>query len=366
LLEYGFNMSATRRLAQLDCATEEAKQLARAGIVADVFGASSVLAGVCLLISLICAFTVPIFEEHRQALVLGAAIALVQGVRPFWYFQGVERLGAISCLNLTGRVFTTLGVFLLVSSPADAMWILWLQLISAGTILLVCLVLMYREVPFVRPAWGHVKNGLREGWSLFITRSAISLYTVANTFVLGWFVPSAQVTMFAGPERLNRAALAVLSPVLGALYPRMATLAAGDQARASRAASLAFAVVTGMGLAVGLVLAVGAPLFIRILGRGYEEAIPVFRVLAALAPLIAVNSMLGSQWMIPLRLDKELNRVILGAGVLNVALAVWVAPRYGPMGMALCAVSAETVVLVGIFATLQRMRKGFWVKQSDT
>lgn len=360
LMEYGFNMSATRRLAQLGMEEGPAKQRAQGEIVAGVLGASVVLASIVLAVAALCAWKVPLFGEHPQALVLATAIALVQGMRPFWFFQGIEELAPISRLNLGGRICTTLGVFWLVKTRDDANWILWLQLISATVILLWCLGLIYRRVPFVAPDRARAFESLRHGWSLFVTRSAISLYTLANTFVLGWFVPAEKVTMFGGPERLNRAALSVLNPILGALYPRMASLAAGDPNRVARAARLGFLVVVGMGVCIGGAMALFAPAFIKILGPGYEEAIPVFRILSLLAPLIAANSMLGSQWMIPLGLDHQLNRVILAAGVLNLALAMLLAREYGPAGMAVCAVAAEAIVLVGIIATLQSTGRGFW------
>lgn len=363
LLEYGFNLSATRRLARLGGGADQAQ--ARAEVLEEVFGASLLLIFFGLLAAGVCAFAVPLFRDRPDVLLLGAAIAIATGVRPFWYFQGLEILGPISRLNLAGRVFTTGGVFLLIHSPADANLVLWLQLASSLVILFWSVALMYRREIFRRPNRRSAWAGLRQGWSLFVTRSAISLYTVANTFVLGWFVPPSEVTMFGGPERLNRAALAVLNPLLGALYPRIANLAAGDQRQAARAAARAFQMIGGLGLAVGIGLMVFAPLLIRLLGPGYEPAVDVFRVLSLLAPLIAVNSMLGAQWMIPLGMERAVNRVILFAGALNILLAVLLAHRYGAIGMAWCAVTAEAIVLGGLFLMLLRSGKGFWSKTLD-
>jgi hypothetical protein len=62
---------------------------------------------------------------------------------------------------------------------------------------------------------------------------------------------------------------------------------------------------------------------------------------------------LGAQWMLALRLDKELNYIILGAGVVNLAGALTLGRWYQPMGMAVSLVIAEMFVVVGAFLFLR-------------
>lgn len=355
LLEYGFSMSATRRLSRL--APEDSE--GRARIVAGVMGASILLMTVVFLIAAVCAFTVPIFAADRRLLLLGVLIALVQGLRPFWYFQGIERLAPLSALNLAGRCFTTAGVFLFVFSPQDGWWVLMLQLLTGSGILILSIVWICRDVPWQAPTLALAKETLIEGWGLFVMRSSISLYTLANTFILGLFANPQQVAFYGGSERLNKAALGVMQPLISVLYPRMNHLLAHDLVRARQVIRQSLAIIGGLGGAIGLIMALTAPIMIRILGRGYEPAIPVFRVMSLLAPLIAVNSVLGAQWLIPLGHDRPVNRVIMIAGVLNVSTACWAAPRFGPLGMAWCVVGAEGFILAGLIWLIRSLDKDF-------
>lgn len=120
----------------------------------------------------------------------------------------------------------------------------------------------------------------------------------------------------------------------------------------------------GFGLIAGLGCALFAPLAIRLLGRNYGEAVPVFRVLSLVIPLVAVSNVLGTQWMLPFGLDRLFNRIILGAGLLNVTLAVFLAPRYGALGMAWSVAIAEGFVTAAMWIALRKKGFGIWSSRS--
>jgi PST family polysaccharide transporter len=92
------------------------------------------------------------------------------------------------------------------------------------------------------------------------------------------------------------------------------------------------------------------------LGPGYESAVPVMRVLALLLPAIAVSTVLGMQWMLPLGMDAVYNKIIISAGVLNLLLASLLARRWQQMGMAWSVVLSEYLVTIAVCIVLVRRR----------
>jgi PST family polysaccharide transporter len=101
-----------------------------------------------------------------------------------------------------------------------------------------------------------------------------------------------------------------------------------------------------------------APLIIRIvLGQGYEPAIPVMRVLSLLLPAIAVSTVLGVQWMLPLDMDGAYTKIIVCAGLLNLALAFCLAPRWKQMGMAWAVVVSEYMVTTAVCIAVARCKR---------
>ena len=356
LLEYGFNLSATREIARhRDKPTEVAR------IISGVTGAVVLLALLSAAAALVARFTVPVFRQFPEYLALAWLIGITQAAKPLWYFQGVERLYRPAWLNVAARALATAGIFIWVAHPGDGWKPLVLQVAAGALVAAVSLIWMYREVSFTAPSLSRAREALRMGWTMFLFRGAVSLYTTANAFILGLFVPPALVAFYGGAERLNKAVMAGLDPISQALYPRITHLVAADKQKAARMARFGLLAIGGLGLVLGIAVMLFAPLAIRILlGNRYEASIPVLRILALLIPLVALSNVIGVQWMLPLGMDRQFNKVIMGAGILNVSLALWLAPRLGPVGMATSIVFAEAFVVISMWWVLQNSGRQFW------
>jgi PST family polysaccharide transporter len=356
LLEYGFNLSATREIARH---RDQPNELAR--IVSSVTGAVALLAILSAMAALAALFTVPMFRQYPEYLGFAWLIGLTQAAKPLWYFQGVERLYQPAWLNMGARALVTAGIFIWVRTVQDGWKPLVLQIAGGALVAIISLFWLYREVSFAPPSLVRAVEALRMGWSMFLFRGAVSLYTTANAFILGLFVPPASVAFYGGAERLNKAVLAGLDPISQAIYPRITHLVATDQKRAARIARVGLLAIGGLGLALGLLVMAFAPIAVRILlGARYEAAIPVLRVLALLIPLTALSNVIGVQWMLPLGMDRAFNNVIVSAGILNVILAVFLAPRAGAVGMAISVVGAEAFVAIAMWWVLKRSGRQFW------
>lgn len=356
LFEYGFQLSTTREIAR--CADDREKL---GGIISGVAGASVLLTAGSVVAALAGLWFIAVFQARPLYLWLAWGIAFTSGVRPIWYFQGREKMAWPSLWNGVSRVAAAAALFVFVRSADDAYWVLILQIIASGIVTAAMWHRVYREVSFPRPDLQAALDTLEKGWRLFMFRSAVSLYTTANTVLLGWFVPARGVTAYAAPERLIKAGQGLIWPASQVLYPRMSRLAGNDINEAARMARMALAVIGGGGLAAGLITALGAPWIVRwLFGAGYEEAVPVLRLMAMLLPLVAASNVLGIQWMLPQGMDGAFNRIILTAGFVNLALVCVLAPSLGAFGMALAVVLAETVVLAGQWFTITRSPNPFW------
>ena len=100
-----------------------------------------------------------------------------------------------------------------------------------------------------------------------------------------------------------------------------------------------------------------APQIVAILlGPGYDAAVPALRILSLLVPATAVSQVLGIQWMLPLGLDRSFTRIILAAGLVNIMVALLLAPTYYHVGMAYALLAAETIIPVSIYIVLLRQK----------
>jgi len=352
VVEYGFSLSGTREVAR-HVGNEE--KLAE--IMAGVQGARVLIMVGAIVVAFAARWVVPIFRAQPDLLWAATFSALVQALSMMWYFQGVERMKLVASLDFMAKALATVGIFIIVRVPTDDWKVLMLQGLGASISLVAGFAVAYREVPFRMPTWSTTWEALHMGWSMFLFRTSVSLYTVGNAFILGLFVPPQFVGFYAGAEKISRAVLSLLNPVNRTLFPRLSRLIRESRARAVRLARISL-IVTGLGgAAMGIMILIFAPLLVRIiLGHAYAPAVPVLRVLALLPPLIALSGILGIQWMVPLGLDKAFNSIIVIAGVVNMGLAVVLAPSMKAEGMAWAVVSAEAFVTLAMFFHLRWRR----------
>jgi len=192
---------------------------------------------------------------------------------------------------------------------------------------------------------------------MFIFRAAISLYTLANVFVLGLFVSPVQVAFFASAEKLVRGAASAIGPVSQAIYPRVARLVMEDRPASIRLVQRTLVWMGSATLAGAVFACVVSPEVTRaFFGPGYEPVAGMVRGLVWIVPLIAVGNVLGIQWMLALKMDREFNAAVICAGVINLIAAACLARSWGANGMVAASILSETVVVVLILYALVKRR----------
>jgi PST family polysaccharide transporter len=350
VVEFGFQLSATRRIARM---RDDPEQLAQ--IVAGVIGAKVLLAIGCVVAMLVLQHFMASFRQYGLILWAGALSGIGQGFSMLWFYQGMERMKTSATMDILGKGAATAAIFVLVRHQEDAWKVLALQCICYCGVALSLLVMSYREVRFRLPTGETTWDAMRESAAMFLFRSAVSLYTTANALILGAVATPIAVGFYSGAERLTKALLGLMNPISQSLYPRLNRLMRRDRAKAILLARLSLGIMALGGILLAAVVFLAAPLIIRVmLGNGYEAAIPVMRILALLLPAIAISNVLGIQWMLPLGMDAVFNKIIISAGLLNVILAVWWAPRWQQTGMAWAVVASESIVTAAMLIVLLR------------
>ncbi len=349
VIEFGFNLSATREIAR-----SRASRQRCAEIVAGVLGAQMLLALAASAAALAVSRWIPHCTGHPRLLAAALFYGVAQGLTPLWFFQGMERLRLAAALEVSGKAAAVGAILLLVRGPQEGWLVLVFQGLAPAAATLIGITMAYQAVRFRRPSWPLIRKAVERGWRMFVFRSGESLYGAGNAFVLGLFAPPTLVGYFASAEKISRAVFGLLNPIREALYPRLGNLAAAAPERAAKLARAGAIVTTAGGVLLGAGILGFAPWLVRVLmGPEFAPAIGVLRILACLPPLLAVSHSVGLQWLLPNGREGEVSRIILRAGVLNLALAALLAPGFGHVGMAWAVVCSEAFVAACMWRAVQ-------------
>ncbi|HRR62690.1 MAG TPA: flippase, partial [Paludibacteraceae bacterium] len=352
LTDYGFNLSATREIS----IQRENKEK-----ISAIFSSVMLIKFVFLILSFILmsvlVFSIHKFRNEWLLYFLTFGTVLGQVLFPIWFFQGIERMKYITWLNIIAKTIFTVLVFVLIHQKTDYVYVPFLG--ALGTIISGVLALgiirKHFKVNFHLPSKNEVIHQLREGWYIFISTVAISLYSISNTFILGLFASNTIVGYYSGAEKIINAVQGLLSPVSQTIYPHISKIASESKERALKFLQKITILIGSSSFFLSLLIFLLAEVVIKILlGGQYLESIKVLRILSFLPFIVGLSNIFGIQTMLTFDYKKAFSNILIIASLINITLAFILVPFFFHIGIAFAVVISETFVTIVMFVYLQR------------
>lgn len=357
-VEYGFNWSATRKIS---VRRDDHETMNR--ITFHVWAAKGLLSLLGLAILLLLTAALPKLREVYTLLLALYGIVLGNVMFPTWLFQGMERMLAISVINLGVRIAVLAGVFTLVDRPGDT--VVYAALIGAGSLTagLVGAMTAVRifSLKCVSVTRAGVWEALKEGWVLFLSMASVGLYTAGNPFILGILTNHTVVGYYSVAEKIVKAMLGILAPLSQAAYPRFSKLAVESKEEAIFWGRRMLLLMGGTGFGLSVVIFLTAPLIVGLLlGPQYRPSIMAMKIISFLPFLVALSNVLGIQIMVPFGMERGFTLILFAAGLLNVSLAVLLVPRWQAAGMAFSVLISEIFVTLAMSLSIIYGKSFLW------
>lgn len=354
-ITYGFNLTAPRDIAQADT-----NQQAR--IFSAVMGAKFLsLVGVT-------AFLIGVFNvlnyyniSFLEPILFGAAYGSVIGnvLFPIWLFQGLQQMRYITILNLLGRLFSIIGIFLFVKTSEDYVLAALFQACTPIFAGIGAWWLIYKVYPsfIIWPCWKDIVMAYKEGWQIFLSTLAMNLYTASNIVILGLFTNNTIVGYYSGANKIIDCVKRLISPVSEAIYPYISNqIGSGWDGSKGVLKRLLIIFSIGGGL-VSIILFTGADFIIElILGEQYEKSIMILKILAIVPLMVSLSNVLGIQTMLPLGMEKIFSRIVITSAVLNTVLIFPLTLWDGANGAALTMTITESFITIAMWIALKKRK----------
>ena len=297
-----------------------------------------------------------------DALAVAAAIAVYSVCKDAYrtyssLFQGLHRIGYSAAAFGISRVVLVATVAAGATTGAGLAWMTGAYVLSGAVLLGVAAgITRLRIGPIrLRCTWRLMQRVFRGSVWLFVLSIAGLVHFAADTVMLGYLQPYAEVARYQAAAKLLEASQFVVRPLTLILLPVCAALASRQQwDDLRRLMHKMFAGMAVLGVAAWAFVALLSLPIIRIVYTAtYDDSAGVLRVLYLSVPGLytaTVAMLLASSTM------REKRAVfIMGFGVaLNVALNLVAIPRYGALGAAWVTVVSQTFVGVWLIADAYR------------
>ena len=344
ITDYGFNLSATRQISiHRDDKTK----------VNEIFSSVMMIKTALMLVSIVLmsllVFSFEMFSQHWQVYFISFGVVIGQVLFPVWLFQGMERMKYITYLNIGAKTFFTICVFIFVQEQADYLMVPLLTALGFIITGVWSLYLVKKEfaVSFSWQPMQTVKFQLAEGWHVFFSNMAISLYTISTTFILGLFTNNTVVGYFAAADKIVQATKGLYVPVSQAIYPLI-----GKKIHEDKQVGLAFIKkstwIVGIGMFVisWTLFLLAEPIVHLLLGSQYQQSVLLLQIMAFLPFIIALSNIYGIQTMLNLGYKHAFSRILVMAAIIGLGLSFLLVPIYEDLGAAI------TLLIVEVFVTV--------------
>jgi len=354
LTDYGFNLSATREVSIHRSDDTKISQIFSSVMVTKFF-----LMIISFIIMTLIIFSFEKFRSEWLLYFLTFGLVIGSLLLPTWFFQGMEKMRYISILNIVISLIYTVLIFMFVRTASDYLYVPLIN--SVGTIIIglysLSLVRKQFDIKFCKPSMDDIKHQMKEGWHLFLSTMAISLYTTSNRFILGFFVSYTILGYYAVAETIVRALQGLITPISQAIYPYFSKLQSENRPKAigQLRKILLWIGVSSFLLSVFLVYC--SPLLVELLaGRAYAASIPILQILVFIVFAVGVNNILGIQGLVAFGYQEKFSKIVIFAGILHIFILIGLILIWGSIGAAIAVVITELIICVLMYLALKRLK----------
>lgn len=241
-----------------------------------------------------------------------------------WFFYGIENFRSVVYRNTAVKAVEFILILLLVKSPSD----LWIYtLICTCSIflgMLATFIHAFHIAPFVKVEQKDIVQHIKPLFLLSLAVLAVSLYTVFDKTLLGFFSIKDDVAYYEYSDKIVSIPRTITAIIGTVMFPRACRLASqGLSETRSIFFKYSVFITTAIGAATfwGL-LAISEEFTILYFGKGFLPCAKLMIAMAPLVTIIGIGDVIRTQYLIPNKKDKEYLFGICGSAVINIIISV--------------------------------------------
>jgi PST family polysaccharide transporter len=318
--------------------------------------------GLLLLSFIIMSIIIFSFDKFRQDWLiyyLTFGMVIGQVLFPVWFFQGMERMKYITILNILAKLIFTVAIFIFVREVSDYIYVPLLNAVGFIVAGIMALWIVFKDfgIKFVKPNMNTLKMQLKEGWHIFISTVAISLYRNFNVFILGLYTHNIIVGYYSIAERILMA-IQSLQVVMGqALFPYFSYKFRYLNLYESIKFMLKyFKVILLFYLILFIITYIfSEKLVFFVSGKIFLTTILDLKIMAIVIIIGGLNYYFGILGLVNLGLSDIFSKIVLIAGLLHIILATILSMLFKDVGTSISLVISESILLVLISRYILRI-----------
>jgi PST family polysaccharide transporter len=270
-VDFGFILSATK-----DCAMARDSPDKLSEILGGVIQAKFILSLIGLVFLFFCCIFFDVFIEKKVYLLLSYASVCLSIFLPDFLFRGIEKMSIITYRVILSKLIYTICIFIFVRTKADflfvplslsvsnmcAVFLTWYEIITKMKIRI--------NLVSIRVTFKF----LQESSVFFLSRIAVSMYSTANTILLGFEFQNAELAQYGAANTLSSSVKSMFGPIADSIYPYMVI-----KKNYKLIKMLLLILMPLICIGCMILFIFSKPIIVFICGKDYADAASVFRTM---------------------------------------------------------------------------------------
>ena len=219
IIDFGFLLSGTEKVSK---SANDNIRLSK--LFTSISAIKITYASVLSIVLYIAATYIDAFRESVHLLYLFLLVSLFNSLLPDYLYRGLEDMKMITIRGVSVRAIFTILIFIFLRNETQVYYVPLFQLIGG---ILACIWVYFDikkryKIKICKVSIRDLIENIKNSYAFFLSRIASSIYTAANTIIIGLILPgSPELGYYTSSEKFKNIASQGCSPIADSFYPYM-------------------------------------------------------------------------------------------------------------------------------------------------
>lgn len=351
LINYGFNLTATRSVARNPSDNDFISKL-----FSEVLATKVILLVIATGIFSLALLFVPDMNADSRVMWFSFLICIAWVFSPDWLYQGAQQLHKLAYFNFATKLIFTVLILLAIRQKSDYYLQPLLVTVSQGIVAFASwrYAISKFHIKLSWPGFQQIYGILQRDKTIFLSSMVISLYNTTNIIILGTISTAAEVGYYTAAQRFIGIALSLIGmPLSQSLFPYIGKAFGISQEEGLSTVRRIAPLVIWFSLISAIAMWLLGPWITGLFyGDAFYPSKQMFRIMAFSPFLISISNILGVQVMLNMHMDRPFFWITAAGATFSIVLTSGLSWWLGGLGTSYASISTEFFVVVLMAAYL--------------
>ncbi|MBW0932041.1 MULTISPECIES: flippase [Priestia] len=353
IVEYGFNLSGSRKLALASNQEEKSRIFTRITMT------KLILCVISFIIMIVTAFLLGLNEKQLYLILILFTIVIGTAIQQVWLFQGLQVMKYITIINVLSRTLSVLLIFLLIR---DSTQVYLYSVLYAVTFLfngiLSATITRYKlKIQFTSFSFKDIINELKDGWHIFTTSAMSVVFSGIGVTVLGFSNSDSTIGVYSAIQKVPYIMIMMFSPIGQAIFPRISQKFSNSFDDGIKSVTRILSIILPIiGIVSFIMIMFSSSIVNLIYGKQYSAYHSLMLPLVLWFFLSILNNFLGIQSLVSSGYQKEYGIAFRISVIAIVILNILLGYNFGAYGVAYATMFSEFILTLSLVYQLNKVK----------